>query len=314
MKTFRLLNAAAIAAITLAAASCGGNDDNSKDEPVPDTPSYAIGTRVNVEVLGYDPAPGQFINQIPEYEDGDTRQDIINKATNSLNNGDMVSLGAWGGSIVLKLSSPIKNVSGKPDFRVVGNAVYAGTLSSGVHYGTAEPGIVLVMQDTNKNGIADDTWYELKGDQTLNGIEDFTVTYYRPGADATDAEYIRWEASNGDTGYLNRNSGYHEQDFFPMWLGAISEMTFSGRRLPDNGAYNPATGKFDLSSFNGYADSHPNNSDESCLDIDNAIDADGNKAALQSIDFIKIYTGVLQANGPVGECSVEVAAIEKVNQ
>ena len=47
-------------------------------------------------------------------------------------------------------------------------------------------------------------------------------------------------------------------------------------------------------------------------DIDNAIDANGNNVKLASIDFIKIYTGVLQANGPLGECSTEVAAIEQI--
>jgi hypothetical protein len=89
-------------------------------------------------------------------------------------------------------------------------------------------------------------------------------------------------------------------------------MTFSGSRLPDNGAFNSATGKFDLSCYDGYADSHPNNVVASCLDIDNAIDANGNNVKLASIDFIKIYTGVLQANGPLGECSIEVAAIEQI--
>ena len=30
-------------------------------------------------------------------------------------------------------------------------------------------------------------------------------------------------------------------------------------------------------------------------------------------DFIKIYTGILQANGPLGECSTEIAGVEKLN-
>lgn len=287
----------------------GGNNGGKPD----DTPEYTVGTLIPIKVLDYSPAPGQFINEIPEYEVGDTKATIIAKAEDYLNNKNMISLGAWGGNITLKLSIPIINKKEANDFRILGNAVYANASTSGVLYGSAEPGIVLVMQDSNGNGLADDTWYELYGAETYNGKENYTVTYHYPEADATNERFMYWESSTGENGYISRNTSYHNHKFFPLWLEHNNTMTFSGRRLPDNGKFNATTSQYDLTSYYGYADSHPNNTDYSCLDIDNAIDTNGNYVSLSSIDFIKIYTGVLQSNGPLGECSTEIAGIESLN-
>lgn len=297
----------AIAALSVVMVSCG---KSSNDEPTPIEPTMT-NIRLNVTVVDYSPAPGQFVNEIPEYEEGDTYVSMNEKATESLCNGDMISLGAWGGSVTIKLPQSLSNVEGKADFRVVGNAVYSNDASNAIRIGSPEPGIVLVMRDENGNGVPDDTWYELRGNQTDNGIANYQVTYQRPLEAATDNEYIAWSAANGDNGFLNRTPE-HQQDYFPKWLSNVESLTFEGRRLPDNGTFNLSTNKFDLSCYDGYADSHPNNVEASCLDIDNAIDARGNKVSLQSIDFVKIYTGVLQANGPLGECSTEVAALEQI--
>lgn len=310
MKTFKnIYYLTSIAFFLFTASSCGS--DSNEDKKGPEIcPTYTPTELVNITVLDYSPAPGQFINQIPEYKEGDTHETMCQKATELLNNGDMISLGAWGGNITIKLNNQITNINSAPDFRIVGNAVYANSSTEGIRYGSSEPGIVLVMQDTNCNGLADDTWYELKGNQTDNGIVDYTVTYHQPTENATAENYIYWETSNGDCGYIN-NSGHHEQSFFPMWLN-YETMTFHGRRLPDNGHFNTSTQKFDLICYDGYADSHPNNTNSSCLDIDNAIDDNGNKINLSHIDFIKIYTGVLQSNGPLGECSTEISKIERL--
>lgn len=301
-----------VVAMAMLTVGCSGGDKSETEPEEPGaTPDEVLATLVRVEVLDYSPAPGQFVNEAPEYEEGDSQEIMNKKATECLNDGDMISLGAWGGSVTLKLVAPIENKANAKDFRIKGNAVYATSSTEGLRYGSAEPGIVMVMSDTNGNGKADDIWCELKGDQTFNGRAEYEVTYYRPAADATDDQYISWRSTTGDEGYINRNSGFHTQDFFPMWIANTTELKFNGRRLPDNGHYNNATGKYDLMSYSGYADSHPNTVSESGLDIDDAIDENGKKVALKSIDFIKIYTGVLQANGPLGECSTEVAGVEK---
>ncbi len=291
--------------------ACSGNDEEQKNEEPQPAPQAMESVRLKVSVIDYFPAPGQFVNVIPEYEEGDTRESMNQKATESLCNGDLISLGAWGGYVIIKLPNSLPNVEDKPDFRVVGNAVYANDASNAIRIGSAEPGIVMIMQDINQNGLPDDTWYELKGGETTNGIDNYQVMYHYPKADATDENYIEWIAENGDSGFLNRTTDY-QQDYFPMWIEQTGTLIFRGRKLPDNGSFNVETNRFDLVSYNGYADSHPNNVEASCLDIDNAIDCNGNKVRLESVDFIKIYTGVLQSNGPLGECSTEVAAIEQI--
>ena len=284
------------------------------DEPT-STPSQGgyESKRLMVEVVDYSPAPGQFVNIIPEYEEGDTREMMNQKATESLCNGDLISLGSWGGNVTIKLPQSLPNVEGKADFRVLGNAIYSNDASNAIRVGSSEPGIVLVMQDVNGNGKPDDKWYELCGNQTFNGVNNYEVTYYSPTADATDEQYIAWTTSNGESGYISRTPD-HQQEYFPLWQWdfEFEELSFLARRLPDNGSYNSETKKFDLVCYDGYADSHPNNIEASMLDIDNAIDQEGNKVHIESIDFIRIYTGVLQSNGPLGECSTEVGAIEQI--
>ena len=297
--------------MTLMLMACSEHDGHFGDGQQPEL-NYVNGEAVGVKVIDYCPAPGQFINEIPEYEDGDTQETMIAKAEKLLNDGYMISLGAWGGSVTLKLLSPIVNIADKDDFRVKGNAVYAVASVSGVRYGSAEPGIVLVMQDDNKNGLPDDAWYEIVGSETYNGVPDCEVTYYVPPNNASDECYIKWVSSTGEEGFLGRNVSYHAQSYFPLWLDGQTQMSFCGRVLPPNGYYNTETGKYDLISYYGYADSHPNNTDWSSLDISMAVDENGNKVMLSAIDFVKIYTGVLQSNGPLGECSTEVSGIEKL--
>ncbi len=43
--------------------------------------------------------------------------------------------------------------------------------------------------------------------------------------------------------------------------------------------------------------------------IDWAVDSEGNPVDLPGVDFIKIYTGVNQFNGWLGECSTEVMGV-----
>ena len=105
---------------------------------------------------------------------------------------------------------------------------------------------------------------------------------------------------------------FHRQSYFPQWI-SDETLTFKGTRLPDNGineSDNPDQPYYVLHPFDwGYADNHPNTSDRSCIRIDWAVDTDGNPAELPGVDFIKVYTGVNQVNGWVGECSTEIIGI-----
>ncbi|MCM1337100.1 MAG: hypothetical protein NC187_01520 [Candidatus Amulumruptor caecigallinarius] len=274
----------------MALASCSSDD---KDIPA-DTP-VASGTYVaRVVNVDYRPAPGQFINEMPEYVAGDNATAMNVKCRNILNREDgLISLGSFGGSVTMELEQPVVNHHGSGDFKVMGNA-FAGN---------AEPGIVEVSADGAN-------WYSLKGEKWGDSQAAFTVTYYRPADDATDENYIKWEGSDGTSGWINRVASHHTQPFFPQWGDqTAASVTFTARRLPDNASFNSGNGQYTLAPYWGYADSYPNTSDESWLHLDNAVDATGAPVNLTSVSYIRITTSVLAANGALGEESTEISHI-----
>lgn len=270
----------------------------------------------------YRPAPGQFVNELPEYSEGDTEESMRQKAEDCLayNAGTMVTLGGYGGYIVVGFDHTIVNRPGEYDFKVLGNAFYS-TGAAGGSGGSSEPGIVMVSADVNGNGIPDDAWYELAGSeyQKPSTIKNYEITYYRPdeaktpvpGTDPsiTDSTYVRWTDNQGGEGYLSKLT-YHKQAYYPQWLSGET-LSFRGTRLADNAVDESGNGSYYvLYAYDwGYADNHPNDSEKSNFKIDWAVDAEGNPVHLQGIDFIKIYTGVNQFNGWLGECSTEVAGV-----
>ena len=63
----------------------------------------------------------------------------------------------------------------------------------------------------------------------------------------------------------------------------------------------------------GYADNDKNSAEDASIDIDLAVDHEGKAVSLNGIDFIKIYSGVNQQNGWIGECSTEVCGVEDLH-
>ena len=80
----------------------------------------------------YVPAPGQFINTMPEYVEGDNAASMAQKCTEYLANdaGKTVCLGAWGGYITFHFDHPVVNVEGVMDLYIKGNAHTAMTLGT----------------------------------------------------------------------------------------------------------------------------------------------------------------------------------------
>ena len=102
---------------------------------------------------------------------------------------------------------------------------------------------------------------------------------------------------------------YHTQDYYPKWIDE-DELTFSGTLLPDNGKDESGFGSyFVLYSFDwGYADNHPNEKkDLISFNIEWAVDSEGNPVHLPGIDFVRVYTGVNQYCGWLGETSTEIS-------
>lgn len=290
----------------------GDSDDEPKSSP------YIT------QVYDFMPSIGQLTNKLPEYTTGDTRETMIKKAENLIKGEKpkgMVSLGGFGGYIVFGFDHTIKNVPGYRDFRILGNSFWADANpnpEAPSRGGSCEPGIIMVSYDTNKNGFPDDEWYEIIGSEYDKSIKNYEITYYKPDPDKTpvldenesyitDAEYIRWEDNLGNSGYKVKN-GFHIQSYFPKWIEE-DKITFRGALLPNNGVEESGEGGYwVLYSFDfGYCDNAPNNDNESAIDIDWAMNEKGEKVNLPGIDFIKVYNGINQECGWMGETSTEIA-------
>lgn len=263
------------------------------------------------EVVEYFPAPGQFINTMPEYTEGDTYRDMLDKCTEAIRgtNDGLVSLGAYGGYLTFKFDHTVMNVKGEKDFSILGNAFYEAAPGDRKG-GSAEPGIVMVSFDANCNGLPDDPWYELRGSEydnplTLHG---YTITYTRPEVFVNDAQDIPWTDSQNQSGILPKNP-FHQQSYWPLWVNE-PQLQFTGSCLPPNASTVTSTGqKSILYCYDwGYVDNHPNDqADLNKFDIGNAVDSFGNSVYLPGADFIRVYTGVNQYCGVIGETSTEVS-------
>ena len=244
------------------------------------------------EVVEFLPAPGQFVNE--DYT-ATTMTEACEYAQKSLEQRGLVSLGGFGGYIVVRFVEPIKNGGGY-NFGIYGNS-YATS---------SEPGIVWVAQDINGNGIADDEWFELYGSESDTALRGYSITYAR----TDDETKIAWRDSEGESGVIERNSA-HKQNYFPAWVEE-QEYTLTGTLLPDNAEWNEAKGEWDLLPLGwGYAD---NFSSIDCVErglnlfrIANARTADGESVNLQYIDFVKVQSAVNAVHAPIGETSTEVS-------
>lgn len=168
---------AALAALLAA----GGSAACSEGNDGPETPPGGKATPYVTQVFDYRPAVGQFVNELPEYEEGDTQETMNRKALEAIgnNNQGMVSLGGFGGYIVVGFDHTIENKAGLCDFRVQGNAFYANGQSE---YGSSEPGVIEVSFDANGNGLPDDDGTRSPGAPTAKAANRGSS---RPGRPAT---------------------------------------------------------------------------------------------------------------------------------
>lgn len=277
------------------------------------------------KVHEYRPAPGQFVNTMPQYEAGDSYDDMLRKVEESLSgtNDIMVSLGGFGGYVVFGFDHTVINHPGEKDFMILGNSFYelSGSDRKG---GSAEPGIVMVSYDRNCNGIPDDDWYEIAGSEHNSPatIRNYSITYHRPNPDReiisqgplVDINYIMWEDSEGTCSSMPKNN-FHRQEYYPAWV-EDDALTFSGTRLADNGVDVSGTGAYYvLYCYDwGYADNHPNDyADLNSFDISWAVDKDGMPVVLPGVDFVKVYTGINQYCGWIGETSTEICRAQDLH-
>jgi hypothetical protein len=270
------------------------------------------------KIIEYTPAPGQFINTAA-WGTPTKAESIIGGVSGG------ISLGAYGGYIVVGFNKSIENDPKNPygiDFTVFGNPLETWS----------EPGIIMVMKDENNNGQADDTWYEIIGSDHYweSTKQNYTLTYYNPNSNV--ASDVKWIDNLNDTGYVYANE-FHLQAYYPTsdLFPDINQQTydFSGTRI--NGFVDKTIPTY-IMSFRrgfGYADNFPRGTapydvpdnpytseKEGCggdpIDINWAVNSEGNPANLDQIDFIKIYTAINEEAGWLGEVSTELTAVMDV--
>ncbi|WP_321332232.1 PKD-like domain-containing protein [uncultured Bacteroides sp.] len=269
--------------------------------------STTSSSQIQNKVYEYTPAPGQFINELNTAGftgNEKTQADAIAYATKRLSNKYYVSLGGFGGYIIVGFDHSIPKTSNTYDFSIQGNAFN----------GSSEPGIIWVMQDINKNGLPDDEWYELKGCETgkESTTQNYAVTYYRPSGKGMS---VQWTDSKGETGKIDYLQEYHAQDYYyPQWIKKDS-YTLRGTCLE---AHNKLVGNiWKNQSYDwGYADNYGTDvlagdavngsGQQNGFKISNAIYRDGSSVDLKYIDFIKVQVGANTKSGPIGELSTEV--------
>lgn len=295
----------------LITSSC--NTDDVITETLED--HYRAKTEISVAeqtiVFEYTPAPGQFINETKTGGfDGTqtTPEAAAAYAAQRMKDENFVSLGGFGGYIVVGFDHSIDNTGGY-DFGVKGNSFK----------GSSEPGIVWVMQDQNGNGLPDETWYELAGSETgkPETIQNYSVTYYRP---SEPQKPVQWTDSEGNSGQIDYWKQYHRQDYYyPLWIEEDS-YTLTGTCLKARNYDTSGKGTYWVNEEYdwGYVDnfspidrltneSNANaDANANYFKISNAIDANGNKVDLKYIDFIKVQVGVNAKSGWLGELSTEV--------
>lgn len=276
------------------------------------------------KVYEWIPAPGQFIGETSVggmTGNETTHEAAVAWAEKRLAAKNYVSLGGFGGYIIVGFDHSISKTDGNYDFAVMANAFLNASSGDG---GSNEPGIVYVMQDVNGNGLPDDEWYELRGSETGYSTtrQDYAVTYYRPSAPKMN---VQWTDNYGGTGTIDYLSAFHRQDYYyPAWVQPDS-YTLRGTRLQAKTTQDNSTGFWDNWAFGwGYADNIGSDNmagadgltgegQRNGFLIENAMYSDLTNINLQYIDFVKIQTGVNSKAGWLGEVSTEVFSVQDLN-
>ena len=131
---------------------------------------------------------------------------------------------------------------------------------------------------------------------------------------------VQWRDNRGQSGVISRNTTHTQDYYYPAW--EQTTLTLYGSRLNANTVVDASTGNQVNQAYAwGYADNQGSDSEagtsgeavKNYFKISEAVTADGEAAALQYIDFVKVQSGINFVAGALGEISTEVLAIEDEN-
>jgi hypothetical protein len=267
-------------------------------------PSSPASGAVATKVHEFTPAPGQFIRGngtgFPPviFAPGITEQDVAAQTEEYMNSaafmpnfdeGGAVSLGSWGGYLVTGFDHSVENRPGQYSFSIEGNPL-------GNYW--SEPGIVWVSQDENGDGLANDTWFELRASETGRDgtVQLYSVTYYKPDP----ARGCVWEDNMGDSGVFPYRTFHLLPIGYPYQTGSDS-VTFTGTSILSHVFFGALIASYSYPF--GYVD---NKDKIEHFRISDAMQIDGAPVNLAYIDFVKVQCAVLKWAGGLGEISTEL--------
>jgi hypothetical protein len=266
--------------------------------PVPVINAGANSSKFISKIFEYLPAPGQHVN-MATVGSPEQAQKLVGGTTNS------VSLGGFGGYIIFGFDHSVKDQVGY-DLAIYGNP-------TGPSNASAEHGIVMVSQDKNGNGLADDEWYELAGSEysKTTTIKNYEITYTNPKAFVD----VPWTDNQGGSGVVKNLS--KNKNHYPLFAANQDKITLKGTLLPATSL--STTGLIVNRPFEwGYTDSYSTGDNFATnlyngFDLSWAVDKDGNKVSLKTIDFVKVYTAQNINAGILGEISTDIRGAVDLN-
>lgn len=271
-------------------------------------------------VVEYRPAPGQFVNDAAYNDPLDALGPPEGFGPSSGNNVSVVSLGGFGGYIILGFDRTVLDDPRNPfgmDSIVFGNAFFVGNTSR--HW--AECATIEISLDLNANRLADDRWFLISGSHT--GLPQLAWTVRT------------WDTNIGDSTFPPSEASWIPPGRMGVWqTGAFALPTelFGGNIIinPGGASFEAIWGYADYSptlplgdippgKFYAYPDEpftpgiSPGSGGGDAFDIAWAIDAQtGAAAELPGFDFIRVTTAVESLLLEINEKSAEIDAIADV--
>lgn len=274
------------------------------------------------EVVGYSPAPGQFVNN-PALNDPTA---ALGAPTGGLPGEpvttDVVTLGGFGGSITLKIAQTVWDEPCNPfgvDAIVFGNALY---VSNDPRRRFAEAAHVEISYDANGNGLADDAWYVIRGSSLAPvPLDSFrTQAWDNDPGTPTPPSNALWYP-NSVLGPSFDTNAYELPPAFASNVIVLPPQA-TEEAIWGYADFTPTLGLpsgADPTVFYSSPDDPltigitPGSAGGDGIDIAWAVDpTTGAPANLPGFDFIRITTAVDTVIGPLGEVSAEIAGVARV--
>jgi len=286
-----------------------------------------------VRVLEFAPAPGQFVNH-PDFNDpARGLGPPSGGGTSAPNNTSVVSLGGFGGYIVLGFDHTVVDDPLNPfgmDAIVFGNAYWVGD-DPQRHW--AECATIEISLDVNGNGLADDPWYLIPGSHITDASDQLAIEHWDD--DVNDDRFPPDDESWIPPGY----SGAWDTQAFALPVATFGAPVVTN---PDSGGhsegifgyadYSPTLVLGDLNGDNVVDDPEitaeefymrpddprtvgvtRGSGGGDAFDIAWAIDPlTGDPAGLWGFDFIRLTSAVDSVSPIFGEKSAEIDAVADV--